>query len=78
MQDSSFPFLAPLGQMRRIQPMAPKHSANLAGPPGRLRFGQNLLLVFARVRSSFWTSQNLWIRAGRFAPAVWEIAQCRI
>jgi hypothetical protein len=59
--------------------MTPKHSANLTGPSGRFRFGQNLLLVLARVRSSFWTGQNLWIRAGRFAPTRHRgIAQFRI
>jgi hypothetical protein len=42
-QDSRLAFLPPLGQMRRIQAMLPKHGADLAGSPGRIRFGQNLL-----------------------------------
>ena len=69
-QDSGLAFLAPLGQMRRIQAMAPKHGADLAGPSGRIRFGQNLLFILARVSAPFRASQNLRIRAGRCAPAL--------
>jgi hypothetical protein len=39
--------------MRRIQTMPPKHGTDLAGSPRRIRFGQNLLLIIARVSAPF-------------------------
>jgi hypothetical protein len=56
--------------MRRIQPVAPKHGADLAGSSRRIRFGQNLLFILARVSAPFRPSENLRIRAGRCAPAL--------
>jgi hypothetical protein len=47
--------------------MASKHGPNLAGPSGRIRFGQDLLFVLARVSTPFRASYNLWIRARRYA-----------
>ena len=50
--------------------MTPKHCANLAGPPGRLRFGHYLLLVLTRISTPFRSSQNLRIGTGRFAAPI--------
>ena len=58
--------------------MAPQHSADLAGPSRRIRFGKNLLLILARVGAPFRASYNLRIRAGRFAPARRQITRYRI
>jgi hypothetical protein len=50
--------------------MPPKHGADLAGPSRRIRFGQHLLFILARIRTPFRARQNLRIRARRFAPAL--------
>src|SRR3954470_21122270 len=55
-QNSRLAFLTPFRQMRRVQTVSPKHSANLARLSCRICFRQNFLLVLCRVLASFGSS----------------------
>ncbi len=73
-RDSGLAFLAPLGQMRRVQAMLPKHGADLAGPLAASASARTFCL-YSPVCASFRARQNLRIRGAARPPSTSSIPE---
>ena len=67
-QNSRFPLLSPVSQMRGIKPVTPKDGADLSRPLRRIRFRQDFLLESDREPAPLWAPYCLRIRTGRCPP----------